>query len=174
MLQKAGLLVAMLVAGCTGMSERQALSNLPNVAFPASARVASGALTARDVADLPRAGIRLVINLRDADEAPEFDEAAAMREDGIVYRHLPIRGADDLTRMNVERFDAMLREAGDTPTLVHCASGNRVGAMIALRAGLIGHRSIDAAVAEGRAWGLKSLEPAVRERLAAWQAGAGD
>jgi hypothetical protein len=57
--------------------------------------------------------------------------------------------------------------------LVHCASSNRVGAMIALRAALVDGASADAALAEGRRWGLKSLEPQVRERLAAWSSEAG-
>jgi hypothetical protein len=42
-----------------------------------------------------------------------------------------------------------------------------------LRAALVDGASTDAALAEGRRWGLKSLEPQVRERLAAWSAGAG-
>ncbi len=40
--------------------------------------------------------------------------------------------------------------------------------MIALRAALVDGASADVALAEGRRWGLKSLEPQVRERLAAW------
>lgn len=144
-----------------------ALAGLPNVSFPASQRVAAGALAAKDVATLRQAGIRTAISLRAPEETPGFDEAAAMREAGIAYRALPIRGAADLTRANVERFDRLLREAGDAPTLVHCASSNRVGAMIALRAALIEGRPVDAALAEGRRWGLRSLEPAVRERLQA-------
>ena len=40
--------------------------------------------------------------------------------------------------------------------------------MIALRAALIEDRPNEAALAEGRRWGLTSLEPAVRERLQAW------
>ena len=94
-----------------------------------------------------------------------------MRQAGIGYTNLPIRGAGDLTRANVVRFDQLLREAGTQETLVHCASGNRVGAMIALRAAWIDGKSSEAALAEGRRWGMKSLEPAVRERL---QARAGE
>jgi hypothetical protein len=40
--------------------------------------------------------------------------------------------------------------------------------MIALRAALIDGKSTETALAEGRRWGLKSLEPAVRERLQTW------
>lgn len=144
------------------------LADLPNVSFPAPHRVASGALQQGDIATLRRAGVREVINLRTAAETPGFDEAAAVRNAGITYHNLPISGVSDLTRDNVFRFDRLLSEAGDQLTLVHCASSNRVGAMIALRAAVVGGLSTEAALAEGRRWGLKSLQPAVRARLDAW------
>ncbi|MNN82154.1 hypothetical protein D3C81_1990580 [compost metagenome] len=48
--------------------------------------------------------------------------------------------------------------------LLHCASGNRVGALLAL---LAHERGLDeeAAIAEGRAAGLGSLEPTVRAQI---------
>ena len=163
-----GLLLTLLSAVAAATTPLQdALARLPHVSFPASNRVAAGALQADDVALLKRAGIGEVINLREPGETPAFDEAAAMRAAGIAYRNLPIGGPADLTRANVEAFDRLLREAGATPTLVHCASSNRVGALIALRAAWIDHQPVDAALAEGRRWGLRSLEPAVRERLQA-------
>ncbi len=134
--------------------------------------MASGRLQASDIPALKRAGTRQVIDLSLDSETPDFDEAAAVRAAGIGYHNLPIRGAGDLTRDRVVQFDRLLREAGEQPTLVHCASSNRVGAMIALRAALLGGQSTDAALAEGRRWGLKSLEPAVRERLQAWSSEA--
>lgn len=148
------------------------LAHLPHVSFPAPHRIASGALQASDIPALHQAGVREVINLSAASETPGFDESTAVRSAGIVYRHLPIRSANDLTRDNVLRFDQLLTGAGDRLTLTHCASSNRVGAMIALRAAVVGGQSTDAALAEGRRWGLKSLEPAVRQRLDAWSSKA--
>jgi uncharacterized protein (TIGR01244 family) len=162
------LALAMSVSVCRAAApEEAALGGLDHVAFPAPHRVVSGRLQASDIPALKRAGIRQVIDLSLDSETPGFDEAAAVRAAGIGYHNLPIRGAGDLTRDRVVQFDRLLREAGDQPTLVHCASGNRVGAMIALRAALLGGESTDAALAEGRRWGLKGLEPAVRERLQA-------
>jgi uncharacterized protein (TIGR01244 family) len=149
---------------------QEALSDLPHVSLPAPHRVASGRLQASDVVALKAAGIAQVIDLSADSETPDFDEAAAMRAAGIAYHNLPINGAGDLTRANVALFDQLLRDAGTQETLVHCASSNRVGAMIALRAALIDDKSSEAALAEGRRWGMKSLEPAVRERLQAWSA----
>lgn len=165
------LALAMSASVAAAAPEEAALAELPHVAFPAPHRVASGRLQAGDVATLKRAGIRQVIDLSLDSETPDFDEAAAMRAAGIAYHNLPIHGAGDLTRARVVQFDHLLRDAGDQPTLVHCASSNRVGAMIALRAALIGGQSAESALAEGRRWGLRSLEPAVRERLQAWSNG---
>jgi uncharacterized protein (TIGR01244 family) len=162
------LALVMSVSAVAAAPEEAAMAGLPHVAFPAPHRVASGRLQAGDIATLKRAGIRQVIDLSLDSETPGFDEAAAVRAAGIGYHNLPIRGAGDLTRARVAQFDRLLLDAGDQPTLVHCASSNRVGAMIALRAALIDGRSTEAALAEGRRWGLKSLEPAVRERLQAW------
>lgn len=145
-----------------------ALAGLPNVSFPAPHRVASGRLHGDDVAALKRAGIKQVIDLSADSETPDFDEAAAMRAADISYHNLPIHGAGALTRARVRQFNQLLQDAGDEPTLVHCASSNRVGAMIALRAALVDGQSTEAALSEGRRWGLKSLEPAVLERLRAW------
>ncbi len=116
----------------------EALQHLPNVAFPAPDRIASGRLQASDIPALQAAGVRAVIDLSVDSETPDFDEAAALRNAGIAYHNLPIHGASDLGDANVARFDQLLADAGDTLTLVHCASSNRVGAMIALRAAIIG------------------------------------
>jgi uncharacterized protein (TIGR01244 family) len=131
---------------------QNALRQLPNLTFPSPHRVASGRLQASDMAALKHAGIREVIDLSVDRETSHFDEAAAFSAAGIGYQNLPIPGAQDLTRANVRLFDQLLLDAGTKPTLVHCASSNRVGAMIALRAALIHSKSTDAALAEGRHW----------------------
>src|SRR3546814_10189813 len=87
----------------------------------------------------------------------DLEEEAEARTAGLVYSNLPLRGAVDLTRENVLAFDALVRDA-KRPVLVHCASGNRVGAMAALRAAWVDGKEIDEAIATGKAWGLRSEE----------------
>lgn len=159
------LACASIAFSATATPPTEALQHLPNVAFPAPGRIASGRLQASDMAALQAAGVREVIDLSLDSETPDFDEAAAMQRAGITYHNLPIAGAGDLNTANVKRFDHLLADAGSKQTLVHCASGNRVGALIALRAATLGGQSVDQAIAEGRRWGLKSLEPAVRAQL---------
>lgn len=155
--------LAVLLGACT-----PATLELDNHAQPQPGIHSAGRIGQDDVAALQAAGIRHVIDLTLDSETPDFDEAAAMRDAGIGYANLPIGGPDSLTRANVEAFDALV-DAADRPLLVHCASSNRVGAMAALRAAWIDGKPVDEAIAEGRAWGLRSLEGAVRERLEAVQ-----
>src|SRR5690606_15098849 len=80
-----------------------------------------------------REGVRTVINLRAPDEAVDYDEAAEAERLGLRYVALPVRGADDLDRERVREFGRELDAArARGPVLIHCASGNRVGAMVAL------------------------------------------
>ena len=152
--------------------DTKALAALPNLANPAPNIATAGAVQSTDIAVIAGAGIRHVIDLRVDGETPDFDEAVAVRAAGMAYHNLPIRGAEDLTPDNAARFDRLIHEAGAAPTLIHCTSSNRVGALAALRAAWIQGQPVEAALAEGRRWGLKGLEPAVRERLTASAAAA--
>lgn len=135
-------------------------------ASPAPGIRSGGRLTADDVARLAAEGTRHVVDLSLDTETPDFDEAAVVRAAGMRYDALPVAGAAGLDRMTVEAFDRLL-QGSERPVVVHCASGNRVGALAALRAAWIEGRPAEEAIAEGRRWGLKGLEGAVRERLAA-------
>jgi uncharacterized protein (TIGR01244 family) len=111
------------------------------------------------------AGIEVVVNLRGPTESAEFDQGQLVAELGMTYMRLPISGADDLTPENVRAFGGFLEVIGDRPALLHCASGNRVGALFALHAGLTEGMETEAALALGREHGMTGLEETVRERL---------
>ncbi|MEZ5564490.1 MAG: sulfur transferase domain-containing protein [Gammaproteobacteria bacterium] len=141
------------------------LASLPNVSFHEPNLIASGRLQPGDIAKIAAAGVHEVIDLSVDSETPDFDEAAAVEQAGMRYRNLPISGAADLGDKNVRQFDEMISNAGTSLVLIHCASSNRVGALMALRAATLKGASPEAAIEVGRKWGLSSLEPAVRERL---------
>lgn len=141
--------------------------NLPNLQRPQENRIVSGALGAADIGRLRAAGIKHLINLRTVEESAGLNEAQIAAGLGIAYRSIPIQGAQSLTEENARKLDAALAEAGDEPTLVHCGSGNRVGALIAVREAWVRGRSTEQAIAEGKRWGLTSLEASVRGLLEA-------
>lgn len=126
---------------------------------------AAGQPSREELRGLPASGVKRVIDLRPSSEDRGFDEAKEAAAAGIEYLNLPIAGEADLTPANVRRFDAWLGGPGRPATLVHCGSSNRVGALIALRAGWIKGKNSDAALSEGRSAGLKGMENAVRTAL---------
>jgi len=60
----------------------------------------------------------------------------------------------------------MVHAYNPSPVLVHCMSGNRVGALFALRAFWLQGMSAVEALAVGRRYGLTKLEPLVVQILA--------
>ena len=122
----------------------------------------AGQPSVEDLAEAAAKGIRTVINLRGAEEAVEFDERAEAQRLGLGYVSLPIAGAQQLVRATIETFAREVQQARrEGPVLIHCGSGNRVGAAIALQRGwLEGGTTHDALVA-GRSAGLAGLEPVV-------------
>lgn len=159
------LQLALLAATHAFAGDAETDLNLPNLQHPQDNRIVSGAIDAADIGRLRAAGIKHLINLRTAEESKELDEARIAAGLGIAYHSIPIQGAQSLTEENALRLDAALAEAGDELALVHCASGNRVGALMAVREAWVRGRSTDEAIAEGKRWGLTSLEAAVRGLL---------
>lgn len=126
------------------------------------AHYAGGQPTREELARLAREGVRTVINLRAPGETADYDEPAEAERLGMRYASLPIAGAGDLDRERVQRFGRMLDEARrEGGVLIHCASSNRVGAMVALDEALNRGRPLATALERGRAAGLAALEPAV-------------
>ena len=107
-------------------------------------------------------GVKVVVNLCPPAESPGFDEAAVVASLGMSYVNIPVAGAGDLTPANVALLAAALEGHGEQHrALLHCASGNRVGAMLALKAKQVDGKSLAEALEIGRAAGLLGLEPVV-------------
>ena len=108
-------------------------------------------------------GYEAVIDLRTATEDRGMDEPTAVEELGMRYVSMPI-DSDDITFESAAALDELL--AGfEGPVLLHCASSNRVGALLALRASAKGMDD-EQAIELGRRAGMTRLESAVREALA--------
>lgn len=127
---------------------------------------ASGQPSPDQLAALAAQGVRTVINLRAPTEQVEFDEALEAKKLGLRYVSIPIAGPQDVSTETASRFSGELADARRGGTvLVHCASANRVGAMLALDQAITQNQSASDALAIGRAAGLTTLEPKVTEVL---------
>ncbi|WP_300407542.1 sulfur transferase domain-containing protein [uncultured Psychrobacter sp.] len=132
---------------------------------PAEQTIVCGALDEQKVSALAQAGVELVINLQ-ANEELAFDEAKAVQQAGMAYEHLPIASAADLKQLNILAFDNILRQHHGKKTVMHCGSGSRVGAAVALRAGWLRGRKMDTAMERGHSHGLtEKLEQETYNRL---------
>ncbi|MEM7050141.1 MAG: sulfur transferase domain-containing protein [Acidobacteriota bacterium] len=135
---------------------------VPNARQPADGVVSGGQPTADQLAAAQEAGFQTVINLRT--EGEPGARQAEVEAFGLSYVELPIAGAAGLTRDNVEALAEILEEV-QKPALLHCGSGNRIGALFALKAFWLDGEAPEAALEKGLDSGLTRLEPKVRELL---------
>ena len=112
---------------------------------------------------LSEAGFTTIIDLRGPNERRGIEEQEVVEGLGMSYIALPVTSRDDLSFETASELDALLAEANG-PVLIHCGSGNRVGALLALRASLNG-ASDEEALELGRKAGLTGSEGVVTERL---------
>ena len=126
----------------------------------------AGQPSAEQLAQLKQDGFSSVVNLRPASEQAGFNEQAEVGRLGLGYFHIPIADARALTREAVTALDEVLQARENLPVLVHCGSGNRAGALFALRAAWLEGASVPDAIEIGRLHGLTKLEDDVRRILA--------
>ena len=155
----------LMFCGLVSAEDTSILTGIKNLKTPVSNYFSGGQPTDRQFAALAEVGVKYVINLRPVSETPKFDEASLVEDKGMIYHSLPVDGAAGLTLNNVKALDQLFKQAGDEKVFLHCASGNRVGALMALRSVLIYGEDKDAAIAKGKAWGLTRLEPEVRRLI---------
>lgn len=106
-------------------------------------------------AEIARAGFAAVINARpDGEEESQpgsAAEAAAAREVGLGYAHVPVT-LKDIRESDVRAFQAALAAAGG-PVLAHCKSGARALTLFALGEVLDGRMRADELPRFGQAHG---------------------
>jgi uncharacterized protein (TIGR01244 family) len=139
--------------------------DIPNACTPADGLCTGGRPRPEHLRQALERGVKTVVNLCTPGEPCDYDEPALVQSLGMSYVGIPIAGPADLTVANAQKLGQTLTAAGDSAVLVHCASGNRVGALFALKAHYIDGLEIEDALDAGRAAGLTMLEPAVRNIL---------
>jgi protein tyrosine phosphatase (PTP) superfamily phosphohydrolase (DUF442 family) len=139
------------------MSLLDAIKGSPNGALPLPWLATAGQPTAEQFAAARDAGVKVVIDLRDPMEPRPFDESATLAALGISYLNIPVvSGA--LSDQVMEKVLAAVRAHANEPTILHCASANRVGGALIpyfiLDQGMDEQAAVDAAMAIG----LRSAE----------------
>ena len=145
------------------LSEATALG-IANPRAPLPGILTAGKLTREQMTGLVGAGYRTFVDLRSAKEKGAGEEAGWAGELRATYASIDVAGPEDLTEEHARLLDTLVTSA-DGPVVVYCASGNRAGAMLALRAWCVQGMSPEDALALGREAGLTRMEPALKERL---------
>lgn len=140
-------------------------ADVRNARLPQAGLVTAGQPDQEQVEALWEAGASAFISLRPTTEGGAGWEEAYASAEGVGFSRLPISGAESLTRENVEHFAELLADYEGEPLVVYCASSNRVGAMLALKAHWHDGVAPEEALAIGRDAGMTSLEGSVRELL---------
>ncbi|MCW8092533.1 protein tyrosine phosphatase family protein [Alteromonas sp. ASW11-130] len=138
-------------------------SDISNITNPVPQVYSSGQPNKEQLKLMKELGVKHIINLRPTAEQ-HWDEQAFVESMGMSYYNIPVEGAEDINLDNAGKLEMLLAKHSGESILVHCASGNRVGALVALNEG-DEHKDIEAAIATGKQWGLTRLEPVVREKL---------
>lgn len=150
-------------------ADASAVVEIPNARTPLEGVLSGGQPTPEALAAAAAAGYRTIVNLRsqaEMDALEGWDEAATIADLGMEYVFLPMAGAEGLTADNARRLAEVLADPDNRPMMVHCASGNRVGGLLALKAFYVDGEDAETALEIGLAGGLTKLEEAVRQHLA--------
>jgi protein tyrosine phosphatase (PTP) superfamily phosphohydrolase (DUF442 family) len=85
---------------------------------------------------------------------------------GLKFVSIPVAGAAGLTEDNARALDEALGEQDVLPAVVHCSTGQRVSALLGLKAFVVDRMSAAAAIDLAKSLGMKKFEAALRERIA--------
>ena len=175
---RAVLLVAVLpaLAGCSHQGVPAAPTAPPapaespliairNARVPVDGVLTGGQPSEEEIERVARAGFKTVVNLRTEGEGGTWDEEPVVTALGMRYIAIPVAGADGITVENADKLAQVVADEDLHPMFVHCGSGNRIGALFAIKAFHLDGEDAEAALAIGRAAGLTRLEPVVKERL---------
>jgi uncharacterized protein (TIGR01244 family) len=148
---------ALLVVSAFAQVTKPAVAGVTNFAKLESTIACAGATTPSGVAEVKKLGYKTIINLRQASEAgADVDaEAAAAKDIGIKYVHLPLNGSQPDPAV-VDQFLVAVGDPANQPVFVHCASGNRAAALWMIKRLVVDGWDGDRASTEATALGLTS------------------
>jgi uncharacterized protein (TIGR01244 family) len=133
------------------------VAGVTNFAKLDSTIACGGATTPEGVRELKKLGYASIINLRQATEtgAEVEAEAAAAKDAGVRYVHLPMNGQSPDPAV-ADGFLKAMADPANQPVFVHCGSGNRAAAMWMIKRMVIDGWDADKAGTEAAALGLRS------------------
>ena len=155
----------MLTAGSAKVPQAVDPAVVPYYQVASETVAAGGQPTPEGLPKLKELGFRTIINLRQAGEPGTEGYEERVRAAGLRYVHVPVT-PETFSQADVDKVVAALEDPEAGPTLIHCASANRVGGVWTAMQVKKGRDYADAEK-EGRALGLRreSMIEAVKRVL---------
>ncbi len=122
------------------------------LATPIEGLMVGGQPKKGDIPKIKDLGFETIISLNPEPSSrrlKRFDEAYTAETLGMKFIRIPIHSNKDLNDKNIALLDEALSAAGGK-AFVHCSDGNRVGAMLALRAFRMQNISVDESIEFGK------------------------
>ena len=148
------------------IDETPPLVPIPNARITKTGLLIGGQPSPEQLKAIQEAGYRMVITLRTDSERGDEGERAAVEGLGMKFVRIPVAGAAGLTEDNARSLGKALVGEDMLPAVVHCASGQRVSALLGLKAFVVDRTSATAAIDLAKRLGLTRLEAALRARIA--------
>jgi len=139
---------------------------IPNARVTKNGLLVGGQPSPDQLKAIEEAGYRTVITLRAESEPGDEGEQATVERLGMKFVSIPVPGPSGLTESNARALAKALGEQDALPAVVHCKSGQRVSALLGLKAFVVDRVSAAAAMDLAKSLGLTKLEAALRERIA--------
>ena len=159
------LLLATVIGGRQAAAQavtKQTVPGVQNFAKLETTVACGGATTPEAVPEIKKMGFASIINLRLPSEAGANveGEAAAAKTAGINFYNIPFSGQSPDPKV-ADQFLATVTDKKNEPAYIHCAAGNRAGAMWMIKRLVVDKWDTDKAFTEATALGLTS--PALKQ-----------
>ncbi len=148
------------------IDESPPLVPIPNAQITKTGLLIGGQPSPEQLKAIQEAGYRTVITLRTDSERGDEGEQATVERLGMKFVRIPVAGAAGLTEDNARSLGKALGQEDVLPAVLHCASGQRVSALLGLKAFVVDRKSAAAAIDLAKSLGIKKHEAALRARIA--------
>ena len=148
------------------IDETPPLVPIPNAQVTKTGLLIGGQPTPEQLKAIQEAGYRTIITLRTDSERGDEGEEATVERLGMKFVRIPVAGPAGLTQDNAHALGKALSEEDVLPAVLHCRTGERVSALMGLKAFVVDRASAAAAMDLAKQLGIKKLEAALRERIA--------
>jgi len=152
-----GLAVIGVVSAEAQQVTKENVAGVTNFARLETTVACGGATKPEAVPELKKMGFASIINLRLPTEAGAMveEEGAAAKAAGINYFNIPLNGQQPDPAV-ADKFIATITAKGNEPAYIHCAGGNRAGAMWMIKRLVVDKWDAERAATEATALGMTS------------------